>query len=131
MTSSYLITSSINSRSLILKVLLGDVFLVRWLHGLGAWLPGGWADFTVFVRVLEGLDKTDVLRYLSSNWEIVLADVSEDTLVVNDVSSSQSASAVSKASIVRRNLMRQIRKHWNGHWSKTTLLSVLLGPLFV
>jgi hypothetical protein len=40
-------------------------------HGLLSGLPVGWADLSVSVDVLEGLDESQVLIGISSDWEIV------------------------------------------------------------
>ena len=72
--------------SLSFEVVFGELFIVAWLHGLVTLLlPGGWANLTVLVSVFEGLNESDVLIDISSDWEIILSDVSEDALVIDDV----------------------------------------------
>jgi len=103
----------------------------RWLAGL----PSGWADFTVLISVLEGLHHAEDLVDVSSNGEIVHAHLTENTLLVDDVGSSESDTlivrVVQKAAIVAGDALGQIRDHRDGHGSKTTLLTGLHGVLSV
>ena len=61
--------------------------------------------------------------------------MSQNSIAVDDVSGSERyssiASVLDEASVVSGNLVAQIGEHWDGHLAKTSLLSVLLGPLLV
>lgn len=87
--------------TLVLEVGFGQVTFVVWLHGLLARLPGSWAYLTILVRVLEGLYKTNVLVDLSTYWQIVHSNMSDDTFVIDDVGRSEGHATIGKASVVR------------------------------
>ena len=73
-------------------MLLGPVLVVSGdvsLQGLLSWLPLGWADLTVLIDVLEGLNESENLLNVSSDWKVVVGSVSQDTLSVNDESGSK------------------------------------------
>ena len=52
-------------------------------HGGFAGLPAGWADLTVLICVLEGLDHAEDLIDVAADGEIVDAHLAEDTLTRN------------------------------------------------
>src|SRR5690242_2952572 len=57
-------------------------------YGLLARLPANRADFTILVGVLVALDEAKNLINTASNGGIVHADVTDNTLSINDESSS-------------------------------------------
>ena len=59
---------------LVLSKILGNSFGIG-LHCLLAWLPSGWADFSVFVGELESLNKTNGLVDISANGKVVDGDL--------------------------------------------------------
>ncbi len=104
-------------------------------HGGLAGLPAGGANFTVLVRVLEGLDHAEDLVHVSTNGQVVHAHLTEHTLFVDDVGSSESDTliirVVQKASIIARNALGQVRDHGDVHWTETSLLTRLHSVLSV
>jgi hypothetical protein len=40
-------------------------------HGFLSGLPVGWADFSVLISVLEGLDESQILIGISSDWQVI------------------------------------------------------------
>ena len=104
-------------------------------HRGRAGCPSGGADLTVLIGVLEGLHHAEDLVDVTSDGEIVHAHLTENTLLVDDVGSSESdplnVREVQKAAIVAGDALGQIRDHRDGHGSKTTLLTGLHGVLYV
>jgi hypothetical protein len=94
-------------------------------------LPSGRADFTMFVSVLEGLDESEDFINVTADGEIGDAHVSEDTLVVNDVSSSKSDSLVTsrldKSTVGFGDRFGKIRDHRDLHFAETSFSAGLLG----
>lgn len=75
------------SSVLVLPVLL--VGLDIGLEGvLVTLLPLGWAHFSVLVNVLEGLDQSENLVDVSSDWKVVVGGVSQNSLAINNESGS-------------------------------------------
>lgn len=75
------------SSVLVLPVLL--VGLDIGLEGvLVTLLPLGWAHFSVLVDVLEGLDQSENLVDVSSDWKVVVGGVSQNSLAINNESGS-------------------------------------------
>ena len=58
-------------------------------HRSLARLPSRWADLTMLVRILERLDKSQHLIDISSNWQVVDRELSQDTFFVDDVCGAQ------------------------------------------
>jgi hypothetical protein len=54
----------------LLPVLLSLFAVTIGVHGLFAWGPLSWADFSELICVLEGFDESEGLINVSSNWEI-------------------------------------------------------------
>ena len=52
-------------------------------------LPLRWANFSVFVDILEGLNESEDLVNVSSDWQVVVGGVSEDSLAINYESGSK------------------------------------------
>lgn len=79
-------------------MLFDDILVVFALdvrfHGVLSWLPVGGADFSVGVHKLEGLDQSDVLIGVSTDWEIVDREVPDDALFVDDAGGSVGHSGV-------------------------------------
>lgn len=59
------------------------------VDGVLALLPAGWADLTVLVGELEGLDDTDGLLNGSADGKVVNVHGAEGTLRVNEESASE------------------------------------------
>ena len=98
-------------------------------HSGRAGRPSRRADLTVLISVLEGLHHAEDLVDVSSDGEIVHAHLTENTLLVDDVGSSESDTlivrVVQKAAIIAGDALGQIGDHREGHGSKTTLLTRL------
>ena len=80
-----------------LDVLLSPILIVSSnfsLKGLLSWLPLGWANLSVLISKLEGLDQSEDLLYVSSDWKIIVGGVSKDSISVNDESSSKKVSTI-------------------------------------
>lgn len=83
------------SSVLVLPVLL--VGLDIGLEGvLVTLLPLGWAHFSVLVNVLEGLDQSENLVDVSSDWKVVVGGVSQNSLAINNESGSIKVSMKSR-----------------------------------
>ena len=97
--------------------------------------PLSGANLTVLISELEGLDESEGLLDVSANGEIVDGELSESSLLVDDVSSSVSNTGIltvfNKAAVVTGNLFGQVRHHGDVHGSESTGLTVLLGVLSV
>lgn len=79
---------------------------ISWGHGPLSWLPGGGANFSVLVNVLESLHisliylhQSQVFIYISSHWQIVDAQVSHNLFVIHDESSSVTDSGIIEDSV--------------------------------
>jgi len=98
-------------------------------HGGFARLPAGWADLTVLICVLEGLDHAEDLIDVAADGEIVDAHLTEDTLTIDDVGGTKSNASIfrglEKAAVVASDGLLDIRDHGNVHGAKTTCLSGL------
>ena len=120
---------------LLLPVLVGLCALWIGVHSGSSWLPVSWADLSVLIGVFEGSNKSDELLGASSDWEVTDGGVSKDTLVVDDVSGSESNTGIwailNEASVILGNLVGLISEHWDVHLTEASLLPVLLGPLLV
>lgn len=64
------------------KVFLG--LLDIGLDGFLAWSPASWADFSMFVSELEGLDKTEGFFNGTADWEVIDGDLAENAGLVDD-----------------------------------------------
>ena len=119
----------------VLPILLGLLAIWVGVHGGSSWLPVGGAHLSVLVGVLESSHQSDELVGASSYGEVGHSLVSKDTFLINDVGGSEGNSCIwailDQASVIFGNLVGLIREHWDLHWTKATLLSVLLGPLLM
>jgi len=108
---------------------------VVWDHGGLAWGPAGWADLTVLVGVLEGLNEAEGLLDVSADWEVGDRLMSEDTVAVDDVGSAEGdtlvIAAVDEAAVVLGDLLGDISEHWHLHVTETALSAWLHGVLSV
>lgn len=66
------------------------------LDGVSSRSPGSRANFAVLVGELESLNKTEVLVNVTANRSIIERQMSQDSIVVNDVGSSEGVASVSK-----------------------------------
>ena len=104
-------------------------------HSRLAGLPAGGANFSVNIRLLEGLDQADGLVDVSADRQIVHANVTENAVWVDDVGGSKSDSlilgVVKQASVVASNALGDVRQHWDLHGAETSLLTRLHRVLSV
>lgn len=107
---------------------LGDVLSRTRLHGRGAFGPACWANFSVLSIVLEGLNQAEIFGHVTTNSQIVDADVSQNLVVVNDEGAPKSKSAVVQDSVIRCDLFLEVGNQRNVDASKTTLTAWLLSP---
>lgn len=68
-------------------IIVGGGIWVR-LEGLLSLLPANWANFTVFIGELEGFNESQNFVNVSADWGVVDGNVSQNTLLVDDVGSS-------------------------------------------
>lgn len=105
-------------------VVIGD-------HGGLAGLPTGRADLSVLVRELEGLDESEDLINISSDGKIVHGVLTEGSLGVDDVGSSEGDSSIpailNEAAVVSGDLFGHIGDHGDLHLTETSLLSRLVS----
>lgn len=101
-----------------------------WDHGVRSWGPVDWADLTVLVGVLEGLDQTEGFLDVTADWWVVDGDVSDDTLVGDDEQTTVGvASLFDQDSVVLGDLLGKVRKEWERQVSsETTVLLWCVGP---
>ncbi len=119
-----------------LEVLLGDFGVVRRLHGLiTSLLPFGWADLTVLVCVLEGLDESQDLLDVAADGKVVEAHVSQDALGVNDEGGTESDALVTtvlnQAVVGLRDILRDVGQQRELKINETAFLKRGLAPLHV
>ena len=115
---------------------LGGLWGVRIsLHGLGSWFPLSWANLSMLVRVLEGLDEADELVDVTADWEVVVGGVSEDALVIDDEGGSVWNSGVGalgdQTAINSRNSFCDISQQRDGDIAEAALVSCEVAPLEV
>ena len=58
-------------------------------HGCCTWRPARWADLSVLVSVLEGLNETDDLIDIPSDGQVVNAVLAKSAFFVDDVSCAE------------------------------------------
>ena len=129
----------ITSISVALAVLIlpevGELSLIGGLHGGSAGGPAGGADFAVLVSVLEGLDKAEGLLHVTADGEVTNRDVSNDSLIIDDVGGTEGdasvAAVLNEAAVLLGNLLGHVCYHGDGHLAETASLAVLLGVLHV
>ena len=109
--------------------------LVTWVHGSSTWGPLSGADLAVLVCVLEGLDKSKGLVNVTTYRQVADGDVSDSTLGVNDVSSSECNSSIltilNEATVFLGNFLGHICNHGDVHFAEAAKLTVLLCVLHV
>ena len=112
----------------LVAVVVGD-------HGGLARLPARGAHLTVLISVLEGLDHAQHFVDVAADGEIVDAELTEDTLFVDDVSGTESDTSITggleKAAVIAGDGLLDISDHREVHGAKATLLSWLHGILSV
>jgi hypothetical protein len=102
--------------------------------GFVTWLPVSWADLSVLVCKLEGLDESECLVNASSNSIVVYLNRSDLLLWINDEKASQSCSLHwiiflgNQHSIISANVLADICKQWVAKLTKSSLVSWGLGP---
>ena len=116
-------------------ILLGLLWVWVSMHSCGSWFPICWANLTIFISVLESRYKSEDLVSWSTDWKITNSGMSQYTISINNVSGSESNSSIrsvfDEAPVISWNLLGNISKHWNCHWTESTLLSIFLSPFFV
>lgn len=114
----------------VLPVVLGFLGIVTGLHGLFTFIPLGRADFSELIGMLEGLKESEDFIDVSADGGVVNGDVSQDALIINDVSGSESDFLLGdEASISLGNALVDISNKGDFHITETTFASGLLAPL--
>lgn len=117
---------------LLFPVFLGLITGVIGINSLNTGLPFGRAHFTNLIVILECLNESQNLIYVSANRGIIVLTVSEDSLTVNDESSSQGERIVlDKASVVLADLLCHVSNHRDVHTAEATLVSGLVGEFLM
>ena len=115
-----------------LPVFLGLGVIVAGGHGLLAGLPLSRADFTEDISVLEGLDESQNFINVSTNGGIVHGDVSEDTLIIDDVGGSEGDTGTGdEAAVGVGDVLSDVGNEGDLHFTETTFISGLLAPFGV
>lgn len=65
----------------LLKVLFGSSWI--WLDRRRIWCPVRWADFSMGFYILERLHQAEGFFHASAHWEIIDAQVLDDSIGVN------------------------------------------------
>lgn len=113
----------------VLPVVLGFLGIVAGLHGLFTFIPLGRADFSELVGVLEGLKESEDFIDVSSDGGVVDGDVSQDTLIIDDVSGSEGDVFLGdEASISLGDALVNVSNKGDFHITETTFASGLLAP---
>jgi hypothetical protein len=103
--------------------------IVAGLHGLLARFPLSRADFTKDISVLESLDGSQNFINVSTNGSIVHGDMSEDTLIIDDVGSSEGdTSTGDEAAVGIGDVLGDIGNEGDLHFTETAFISGLLAP---
>lgn len=85
--------------------------------------------FSMFVCVLEGLHQSEGLVHRSAHRQVIHSDLSEDTFTIDDEETSECVSLVlKKDAVVFGDLMCEVRKKRNLHWSQTSLFPWGVDP---
>ena len=79
--------------------------------------------------VLEGLKKSQVFRYISSNSQIIDTCVSQDLIVIDEECSSQGNASIIENSIIGRDFLLDVSKEGDIYNSKSSLIFGFKGPL--
>ncbi len=106
-----------------------------WDHWFLTGLPSGRADFSVLFDILERFDQSQILIWISSDGQVVYWWVLDDTVSVNDVSSSVGnslfGSVFTKTSVSPWNGLVEIRDQWDFHGPETSIFPWLERVLHV
>lgn len=127
---------------MVIRLLRSELFWIKVLGHLdligddclASWLPIGWADDSVLVRVLECLDKPVSLVHTSANLLVVDSNGSDDPFSVNDHESSEGGSikrvfgVVNEDSVLSWDLLCDVWDQRNRDFSKSSILSCSLSP---
>ena len=113
----------------------GKLGLITGVHCGSARSPLSRAHFTILVCVLECLDESESLVDIATDWQIIDGDVTNDTLIIDDVCGSEGntgiISILNEAAVLLGDFLRNISDHWNVHLAEATNLAVLLCVLHV
>jgi len=113
----------------VLPVVLGFLGIVAGLHGLLTFIPLGRADLTELVSVLEGLEESEDFIDVSSDGSVVDGDVSQDTLIIDDVSGSEGDVLLGdEASVGLGDALVDVSKEGDVHITETSFISGFLAP---
>lgn len=97
--------------------------------GVTSWFPAGWADFSVLVSELKGLDQTQGLLNRASNWKVIDGDLSQDALVVNDEQTPVGdALVLLQDTVICGDGAPCVRYQGDLHGTQTALLTWCVGP---
>jgi len=106
------------------------------LHGGISWLPGGWAHITMLVGPSQGFHEAENLFGITADWQVVHGVLSEDALLVDDVSGTESRTTFTAvvfdvAAVSLDELLVDVGEEGDLHWANTTVLAFSLGVLSV
>jgi hypothetical protein len=74
----------------VLPVILSLGIIVGTSHGwITITLPSGWAVITMFSRVIEGINKSQVFIHISTNVGVIDGNVSQNGVTIDQESSSE------------------------------------------
>lgn len=79
-------------------------------HGSSTRSPRSRAHFTMFIHMLECLNKSQIFINISANSCVIDRRMAKHLLVINDKCSSQSKTSINKDTIVSRDILREIGK---------------------
>ena len=91
----------------------------------------------MLISILECFNKSENFWNISSNWQVIAMHMSQNSISINDVSSSHGYTAgfiiwiIDQCSILFTDGMRWVSEKWNIHFTKTAQLSVFQCPLFM
>jgi hypothetical protein len=107
--------------------------LVR-LDSLASRFPSSGADFTMFIRMLKSLDKSESFVNTATNSGIVHLHHAESSLSINDVETTESSSVkliifvINKDVIISRHVLRDISEERIVHVTETSFSSGSVNP---
>ena len=106
---------------LVLGVGFLEVFLGifnSWLDSSGTWGPVTWQNGTVLVSPLETFDQSQGFFDVSTDWQVVDGNVSNDTLWIDDEQTSQSNTFVfDQDTVVSGQLVVSVSQQWDVNWT--------------
>ena len=113
----------------VLPVVLGFLGIVAGLHGLLTFIPLGRADLTEFISMLECLQQSEDFINISTNRGVIDGDMSQDTLIIDDVSGSEGDVLLGdEASVGLGDALVDVSKEGDVHITETSFISGLLAP---